>query len=238
MTASAKTPAATSSRTIPVPPGNFSSCRMGGGFTISNPRKSIKPASRVFHVSGTNRKVSHCPRTSSMTTNWGSFDPDACATRAAAGMPTAIAIPMRAARTGVWNGGGRARPAANQISAEASDPQVPGPGRSRPIPKKVAAKLAHTGALAAPVLLRLVTASVFVMGGRELRKFTLVGNVRDRGGHHVLPAGPLSEINQPATLTAERELLPRARDLPLASGTFQFEFGFAGHSSNCSRSGG
>src|SRR6478672_3184050 len=64
MTASARMPAATSSATIPVPSGSFSSCRTGGGFTISKPRKSIKPTAAVFHVTGASSRVIHCPATS------------------------------------------------------------------------------------------------------------------------------------------------------------------------------
>jgi hypothetical protein len=91
--------------------------------------------------------------------------------------------------------------------------------------------VAHTGALRASVSVRLGAASVFVIGARELRDLTLVGNVGDRGGHHVFPAGPLSEIQEAATLTAEREVVLRVLDRPLASGTFHFELAFAGHSS-------
>ena len=64
-----KIPAATSSRTIPVPSGSLSSCRTGGGLMISKTLKSIKPARKDFHARGTAISAISCPATSSMTTN-------------------------------------------------------------------------------------------------------------------------------------------------------------------------
>src|SRR5206468_4061359 len=63
----------------------------GGGFTMSNPRKSIKPSKRDFHDIGTAINAISWPATSSMTTHCGSFEPLALETRVAAGIPTAIA---------------------------------------------------------------------------------------------------------------------------------------------------
>src|ERR1700734_2677141 len=59
---------------IPQPPGNDSAWRAGKGFQISNTRKSIKPRSKYFQLSGARAAtyVNNCPETSSITTNCGS----------------------------------------------------------------------------------------------------------------------------------------------------------------------
>ena len=49
---SRKRPAPRSSTTMPVPSGSFSRLRTGGGFRMSNARKSIKPASSACHTMG------------------------------------------------------------------------------------------------------------------------------------------------------------------------------------------
>jgi hypothetical protein len=148
MTTNAQTPAATSSRTIPTPSGSFSSCRTGGGFTISKARKSIKPVRKVFHANGTPIRAMSWPATSSMTTDWGSFLPDARDTRVAAGMPMPAAKTASASTVPVRKLGGRLRETAAQSKTAAADPQVPGPGFSRPTPKKVAIAAAQSGAVA------------------------------------------------------------------------------------------
>ncbi len=48
--------AAQSSAMMPQPPGSDSACRAGNGFQISNTRKSIKPRSKYFQLSGAERK--------------------------------------------------------------------------------------------------------------------------------------------------------------------------------------
>src|SRR5580693_8371013 len=144
--ANAKIPAATSSSTIPVPSGSFSSCRTGGGLTMSNALKSIRLARKVFHASGTAISAISCPATSSMTTNCGSFAADARATRVAAGMPTSATRTARAMATGVRSEGVRPYAMAAQITTVAAEAQVPGPGCRRPIPKKVATVVAQSGA--------------------------------------------------------------------------------------------
>lgn len=138
-------PAATSSSTMPVPAGNFSSCRTGGGFRISKIRKSIKPARKVFHVSGTEISAISCPATSSITTNCGSLVPDARATWVDAGMPIRVTRSAAAIPTGIRSVGLNSYAAADHNRTVAADPQVPGPGRIRPMPKKVATALAHAG---------------------------------------------------------------------------------------------
>ena len=81
-----------------------------------------------------------------MTTNCGSFSPEARATSVAAGIPmrvtTAAATIVAQVRlaTGI-----RELANAHKITV-ASDPHVPGPGLRRPAPKKVATSVAHSGA--------------------------------------------------------------------------------------------
>ncbi len=75
---------------MPVPSGSRSSRRIGNGFQISKTRKSIRPARNVFQASGTAMSATSCPATSSMTTNCGSFKPEARATRVAAGIPMSV----------------------------------------------------------------------------------------------------------------------------------------------------
>jgi len=86
------------------------------------------------------------PAVSSMTTNCGSFSPEARATRVAAGIPIATASTARAVFVGTIHAAGRKREMAAQASIVKSDPQVPGPGFRRPAPKKVATSVAHSGA--------------------------------------------------------------------------------------------
>jgi hypothetical protein len=81
-----------------------------------------------------------------MTTNCGSLKLEERATRVAAGIPmrvtAAAAIMVAQVRfaTGI-------RELANaHTRTVANDPHVPGPGLRRPVPKKVATSLAHSGA--------------------------------------------------------------------------------------------
>jgi hypothetical protein len=146
MTAKAKMPAATSSSTIPAPSGSFSSCRTGGGLTISKALKSIRPARKVFHARGTAIRAIIWPATSSMTTNCGSLMADARATRVAAGIPITVTNAAMAMAIGVRKDAVSVCATAAQIATVAADAQVPGPGRTRPIPQKVASSVAHCGA--------------------------------------------------------------------------------------------
>ena len=146
MIISAYRPAPKSSTTIPVPSGSRSSRRMGNGFKISKTRKSIRPARNVFQASGTAMRAVSCPATSSITTNCGSLSPEARATRVAAGMPmsvTSAAAMMVDQERLAW---GIAKLASAQRTTVASDAHVPGPGLSRPAPKKVATAVAQSGA--------------------------------------------------------------------------------------------
>src|SRR5580658_2429471 len=144
--ARAKIPAATSSSMIPVPSGSLSSCRTGGGLTMSNALKSIRLARKVFHARGTAIRAISWPATSSMTTNWGSLTPDARATRVAAGIPTSVTRAAMAITTGVRTDGVNWCAMTAQITTVAVDAQVPGAGGRRPMPKKVATSDAQSGA--------------------------------------------------------------------------------------------
>ena len=131
---------------MPVPSGRRSRLRTGGGFTISNPRKSIKPSSRDFHAIGTAIRVMSWPATSSITTNCGSFRPLARATRVAAGIPTSTAVAAKKTAAQGCHAGAINLATNHQRRTVAADPQVPGPGRMCPTPKKVATSVAHTEA--------------------------------------------------------------------------------------------
>ena len=160
---------------MPVPSGRRSSWRIGGGFTISNPRKSIKPSSRDFHAIGTAISVISCPATSSMTTNCGSFNAEARATRVAAGIPTQQSLrsqqePPRAARTGASQ-----RASSHHRRTVAAEPQVPGPGCKRPTPKNVAISVAQEGARGGTVAGQLAL-------GRWRRRRYAVGVARFQSG--------------------------------------------------------
>lgn len=113
---------------------------------MSKTRKSIKPARKVFHASGTAISAINCPATSSITTNWGSLVPDARATRVAAGIPIAVTKAARPSATGARRFGCRPRDNAAHRSTLVADAHVPGPGPKRPTPKKVAIAVAQSGA--------------------------------------------------------------------------------------------
>ena len=68
---------------------------------MSKALKSIKPARKVFHVNGTAIKAMSCPATSSMTTNWGSFFPEARQTWVAAEIPMTMTRTARAITSAV-----------------------------------------------------------------------------------------------------------------------------------------
>ena len=131
---------------MPVPSGSRSRLRIGGGFTMSNTRKSIKPASSACHTMGHAISVTSCPATSSITTCEGSFLPQPRASSVAAGIPIATTTTISSTMTGSRADGGRCDASSHHSSAVASDPHVPGPGRRRPTPKKVATSVAHGGA--------------------------------------------------------------------------------------------
>ncbi len=177
---------------MPVPSGNRSRLRTGGGFTISNTRKSIKPASSACHVMGEATNVSSCPATSSITTCEGSFLPQPRASRVAAGIPRATAVTSKSRIAGIRAPAGRCDASSHHSSAVASEAHVPGPGRSRPAPKNVAIRVAQRGA-AGPVvssaLARLLGSFVGIVGIAGLR-------IVQRTGDDMAAAGPLAQVNQ------------------------------------------
>jgi hypothetical protein len=59
--------------------------------------------------------------------------------------------------------------------------------------------------------------------------FQQVAGVLYRRGDHVLARGPFSEIDQPATFAAEREVLRTDHDGLLANGTLQLNVAFPCH---------
>src|SRR5271169_116741 len=186
---------------MPVPSGSFSKLRIGGGFTISNARKSIKPASSGFHRRGHAIRVTSWPATSSITTCRGSFSPQRRASRVAAGIPMAVTTTISRTATGMRASAGMCDARSHHSRTVASDPQEPGADRRRPAPKKVATRLAHLGAgfdgLAAS--LWLCEGLIGVVG--------IVGLwVAQRRGDDVRTTRPLAEVDQTASVAAEREL--------------------------------
>jgi len=188
----AYSPAAMSSMTMPVPSGNRSSWRTGGGFRISKARKRIKPTSSVLHETGTNSIVIHWPATSSITTDGGSFTCKALANRVAAGIPVAIVSNARPTNTTHWKGTGVHRATIAQIRSAAADPQVPGPGRSRPAPKNVAS-VDQSGAVLTAGVLSAVTSLIFILPGTGMLE--QVTDVLHRRGYYVLSTGPFAKID-------------------------------------------
>jgi len=187
---------------MPVPSGNSSSRRIGNGFHISKTRKSIKPARKGFQASGAAMSVTNCPATSSMTTNCGSFRPAARATMVAAGIPINVTTTaaMIVAQTR-FPSGIRELANAHKITV-AKDPQVPGPGLRRPVPKKVATSVAQIGAGANS-------------SGREFVIFSI--SITPRLHLQGYLAAPLRRHRQPETRLHTRRS-PTYRDRSTGSG--------------------
>lgn len=132
-TATAQSPAKTSSSMMPKPDGRRRSHRpAGNGLSWSKRRNSRKAATSPGTVVGAPRQVIVMPATSSMTTNWGSFCPVACETRDAAQMPTSVMRAAQAASVTLPNG----RMSRHRGRAPA-DPAVPGAMGTRPQPNQV-----------------------------------------------------------------------------------------------------
>src|SRR5450631_4418141 len=198
---------------MPAPSGRRSSWRTGGGLTISNALKSIKPSSRDCHATGAAIRVISWPATSSITTNCGSLRPLARATCVAAGIPTTTAAKAsRPAAQGCQTGVIQ-RATSHHRSTVVADPQVPGPGRKYPTPPKVATRVTQSGA-------RPPRSGVFI---RLSGKIFDVITVLHRRRNHVAAAGPLAQIKQPAAVAAERELHTLAGHDLFADGALQLE---------------
>ena len=96
----------------------------------------------------------------------------------------------------------------------------------------MAANLAQSGATDPASLLCVGGAiSVFIVAGRKTLYVGDLVSILQGFRDDILPARPLSKINQPATLAAEREVGPGASDRLLADGTLQLNLLFAGHNS-------
>ena len=113
---------------------------------MSKTRKSIRPTRNVFQASGTAMSATSWPATSSITTNCGSFAPDARSTCVAAGIPIRVTSAAAMIVAQVRASGGMRELISAQTITVATDPQVPGPGWRRPAPNNVATRVAHTGA--------------------------------------------------------------------------------------------
>ena len=139
----ARPAAAQSSAMMPRPSGKFSSCRQGGGFVMSNKRKSRKPISMTSHVrcwEGTTRSTSGIAANSSRMMDDESFCPPSCREAIVQiGIPIQHTASQNAhsMKRGNW-----AKENAVIIGSAATDPQVPGAGRSLPIQKQVASTTA------------------------------------------------------------------------------------------------
>src|SRR4051812_26984816 len=204
-----------SSSMIPVPSGKCSSPRIGNGFTMSKPRKSISPAKRHCQFRGTAMNATICPATSSITTCDGSSLPSARATRVAAGIPmrvapTAAAMAISGREAGAAN---RAKPP--QSNVVATEAHVPGPGRPKPAPKNVATAHAQSGAFTFAGLMDVAAVFVVVVAMAILVHFLHsldVFGIGDGTGDYITSAGPFSQVNQAAALAAKREVRIVAQD--------------------------
>ena len=103
----------------------------------------------------------------------------------------------------------------------ASDAHVPGPGPRRPIPKKVATIHAHC-VRAVELTCELVPLVVIVPWFRRslVEVFEYLG-IENGRADAITSASPFAEIDQAATIAAEREVLIRAQHDRLARWTTQ-----------------
>lgn len=120
------------------------------------------------------------------------------------------------------------RAIAHQVRAAAAEAQVPGPGRSLPIPKRVAIAEAQSGA-EARLEISGTAASLFIIAPGKLGEAARIRGIAQRRGNNVLPARPFTQVNNTATLAAEGEVLGGAFHGLLAGGTFHADFALAGH---------
>ena len=81
-----------------------------------------------------------------MTTNCGSFTPEERATRVAAGIPMRVTAAAATIVAQVRFATGIRELANAHTRTVANDPQVPGPGLRRPVPKNVATSVADSAA--------------------------------------------------------------------------------------------
>ena len=175
---------------------------------MSNPRKSIKPASSACHTMGHAMNATSCPATSSITTCEGSFWPQPRASKVAAGIPIATASAISSTITGTRAKAGRCEASSHQSNVVASEVQVPGPGRNRPTPKNVATSVAQRGAARSPASLGLLEWLVGIAGMAGLR-------IVKWAGDDIAAARPFAQVNGTAAFAAERKLrIAGQHDLP------------------------
>src|ERR1700730_13237465 len=198
---------------MPTPSGRRSSWRTGGGLTISNALKSIKPNSRDCHVVGAAIRVMSWPATSSMTTNCGSLRLLARATCVAAGIPTRNAVRANRAAAQGCQLCAIQRATSHHSRTVAAEPQVPGPGRRYPTPKKVATIVAQRGASLPP------SGILIGLSGDIFDVIAVLYWRRD----DIPAAGPFAQVNQAAAVATERELGVLAGHGLLADGALQLD---------------
>src|SRR6185437_15201529 len=208
---------------MPAPSGRRSSARNGGGLKISKQRKSIRLSRRYFQVSGARISGNICPATSSITTKPGSLMPLSRTTRVLAGIP--IAGPAIAVTAATTERCSALRASAHHSNTVTVDAHVPGPGRTRPMPKNVPIAQAQRERGSGVSDALLAAALIFSAG---ILCSTWFNFLEQLGIHHrradaIGAASPLSQIDQPASITAKREVLRIAQDDSLARRTSQAE---------------
>src|SRR5512135_2870722 len=127
-------------------------------------------------------------------------------------------------------------------STVAAEAKVPGPGRKRPQPKKVAMSQASLPALGRATATSLLSGLVLLAGiiavlacPRTLLISPRIGlethffRIRNGSGNDVATAGPLAQIYETATLAAERKLGIIAKHQLFAGGAAQAEHSLTGH---------
>ena len=182
--------------------------RTGGGLTISNARKSIKPSSRDCHAIGAAIRVMSWPATSSITTNCGSFRPLARATAwPREFQPESPQEPARTATQGCQPGTiERAR--SHHSRTVVAEPQVPGSGtqvsdaekrRDQTWPRAAAWDVRPRRSIVSSYRRSLASSRSSDSGS------SLIPRVLHRRRDHIRAAGPFAQIDQAAAVAAERE---------------------------------
>ena len=113
-----------------------------------------------------------------------------------------------------------------------AEAQVPGPGRKRPMPKKVEIAVAQSGAEdlgAIKIAGGLPARSSFFIGAVQIGRQFVFGRILQRGRDHICTAGPFSEIDQAAALAAEWKIGAPALNRLFANGATQIESALASH---------
>src|SRR4051812_14953270 len=152
---------------MPVPSGSRSRRRSGGGFVMSNTRKSIRLRTRYFHTAGTAIIAINCPATSSMTTNPGSWTPLSRETIVEARIPTTVTRKLRTMHAIHCCDASTFVASTHHNSTVAAEAHVPGPGFTSPMPKNVAMTQAQRVLLDASIEWLIVNVRVFSEDARS-----------------------------------------------------------------------